>query len=209
MANHRAGHVFIVAAPSGGGKTSLVKQVVDSMDDMTVSVSHTTRDKRAGEEEGKHYFFVDESRFQDMVKQDAFIEHACVFDHWYGTSKAQIQEKLDAGLDVILDIDWQGAEQIKALFPSAVGIFIVPPSLETLKARLQSRKRDNDQVIADRMQQACDEMSHYHEFDYLIVNDDFDKAASELQAIVVANRLKVARQIEKQRKLLSFLLSSQ
>ena len=209
MANHKAGHVFIVAAPSGGGKTSLVKHVVDSMDDMTVSVSHTTRDKRPGEEDGKHYFFVDESRFQDMAKQDAFIEHACVFDHWYGTSKAQIQEKLDAGLDVILDIDWQGAEQIKALFADAVGIFIVPPSLETLKTRLQSRKRDNDQVIADRMQQACDEMSHYHEFDYLIVNDDFDKAASELQAIVVANRLKVARQIEKQRKLLSFLLSSQ
>lgn len=209
MVTKSLGNLFIVAAPSGGGKTSLVRKLVEALDDISMSVSHTTRDQRAGEVHGTHYHFVEEHEFLAMVNEGAFVEHARVFEHLYGTSKAGIEKKLNAGIDVVLDIDWQGAEQIKVLFPEAQSIFIMPPSLEVLEKRLTDRKRDNQTVIDDRMQRACDEMSHYKAFDYLIVNDDFDKAASELKAIVVANRLKVSRQIEKQHKLLSFLLSSQ
>ena len=144
-----------------------------------------------------------------MARAGEFIEHAWVFDCLYGTSKIQIQKQLAQGIDVILDIDWQGAAQIKQIFPDAVSIFIVPPSLEILKQRLLARQRDNVAIIEDRMQRACDEMSHYAEFDYLIVNDDFDKASLELQAIVLANRLRVSKQMQKQQALLSFLLASQ
>jgi len=203
------GSLFIVAAPSGGGKTSLVKKLVEGMHDITVSVSHTTRDKRQGEKQGIHYFFVDEPAFLDMARADEFIEHAWVFDCLYGTSKVQIQKKLAEGIDVVLDIDWQGAAQIKQIFPDAVSVFIVPPSLEVLKQRLMDRRRDNAAIIDERMRRACDEMSHYREFDYLIVNDDFDKASFELEAIVLVNRLKVSKQMQKQQALLSFLLTSQ
>ncbi|MDF1677927.1 MAG: guanylate kinase [Legionellaceae bacterium] len=209
MAQQDLGTLFIVAAPSGGGKTSLVKKLVDNLDNILVSVSHTTRDKRAGEAHGTHYFFVEEAVFLDMVKAGEFIEHARVFEHLYGTSKAAIETELAKGLDIVLDIDWQGAAQIKTLFPDAVTVFILPPSLEVLKRRLMERKRDNLTVIEERMRRACDELSHYNEFDYLIVNDNFNQAAAELRAIVIANRLTAARQIQKQDKLLSFLLSSQ
>ncbi len=202
------GNLFIVAAPSGGGKTSLVKQLVHELPDIVVSVSHTTRDRRAAEVDGVDYFFIDEPKFQQMIDAHAFVEHAQVFDHFYGTSEAQIKERLQAGIDVVLDIDWQGAQQIKRSFVDAVSVFIIPPSLDILKQRLMDRRRDNVQVIHERMQQAHDEMSHYHEFDYLIVNDDFGVAASELQAIVLAYRLRMSRQSVRQRKLLSFLLSS-
>ena len=202
------GNLFIVAAPSGGGKTSLVKQLVHELPDIAVSVSHTTRDRRAAEVDGVDYFFIDEPKFQQMIDAHAFVEHAQVFDHFYGTSEAQIKERLEAGIDVVLDIDWQGAQQIKRSFVDAVSVFIIPPSLDILKQRLMDRRRDNVQVIHERMQQAHDEMSHYHEFDYLIVNDDFGVAASELQAIVLAYRLRTSRQSVRQRKLLSFLLSS-
>jgi guanylate kinase len=209
VAEQDFGRLFIVAAPSGGGKTSLVKKLVDNLEDILVSVSYTTRDKREGEVHEENYFFVEEAVFLEMADAGEFIEHARVFKHLYGTSKAEIGKQLARGLDVVLDIDWQGAAQIKTIFPEAVTIFILPPSLRVLKRRLLARRRDNKEVIEERMQRACDELSHYDEFDYLIVNDNFNHAAGELRSIVVANRLMAVRQIPKQDKLLSFLLSSQ
>ncbi len=209
VAKEGFGRLFIVAAPSGGGKTSLVKRLIGTLDDIVVSVSHTTRDKRAGEVHGEHYFFIEEDAFTKMAKAGEFIEYARVFKHLYGTSRVELEKQLSKGLDVVLDIDWQGAAQIKALFPDAVTIFILPPSLEVLRRRLQARRRDNAQVIEERMKRACDELSHYNEFDYVIVNDNFNHAAAELRSIVVSNRLMLERQMQKQAKLLSFLLSSQ
>lgn len=203
---HR-GSLFIVAAPSGGGKTSLVKKLVQTLPGIDVSISHTTRDMRPTEVNGADYFFVNDIEFQRMVNEHAFVEHAHVFHHSYGTSVAQINDRLHAGTDVVLDIDWQGAQQIKRAFSDAVSVFIIPPSLDILNQRLMDRQRDNTDVIADRMQQASEELRHYAEFDYLIVNDDFNQAAIELQAIVLAHRLRMARQSVQQRKLLSFLLS--
>lgn len=207
MAEKYLGNLYIVAAPSGGGKTSLVKALVDGLDEIVVSISHTTRDRRSGEVEGVDYFYVNEDEFNRMIHAHEFVEHARVFDHWYGTSKAQIEARLREGIDVVLDIDWQGAEQIKRLFKTAIGVFIIPPSLEVLRQRLQMRNRDSESIIEDRMRRAQDELSHYGSFDYLIINDNFSCALSELMAIVVANRLSIDRQVEKQRKLLSFLLS--
>lgn len=204
-----SGNLFIVAAPSGGGKTSLVKKLIETLEDIEVSISHTTRAMRPGEQNGVDYFFTDEEQFMHMIDSCSFLEHARVFNHLYGTSIEQITQRLQNGIDVILDIDWQGAEQIRRSFPDAVSIFIVPPSLDVLKQRLLNRRQDKDEVISDRMKKAQDELSHYPEFDYLIVNDNFEKAAMELGAIVIANRLRIERQINKQSKLLSFLLSSQ
>jgi len=208
MLKNITGNVFIVAAPSGGGKTSLVSQLVRQLPHTAVSISHTTRDKRPGETDGVDYFFINEETFQTMIEEGAFVEHACVFGHSYGTSVAQIQDRIQSGIDVILDIDWQGAQQIKKIFKEAIGIFIIPPSLDALKQRLQNRRQDDDQVITDRMQRARDELSHFNEFDYLIVNDDFDHACVELQAIVTAYRARMSRQSIAQRKLLSFLLTA-
>ncbi len=207
MSEMSTGNVFIVAAPSGGGKTSLVRNLIDTLDDIKVSISHTTRAMRPGEQNGIDYFFVDKDQFIQMVNNNEFIEHAQVFNHFYGTSTSQIQDRLKQGIDVVLDIDWQGAEQIRRMFPNAVSVFIVPPSLEVLKQRLMNRSQDKPEVIEDRMIKAQDEMSHFPEFDYVIVNDQFDRAASELRSIVVADRLQIARQVNKQAKLLSFLLS--
>lgn len=207
MLNNNQGCLYIVAAPSGGGKTSLVKALVQSMTDIAISVSHTTRDKRPGEVDGVDYFFINEQEFQQMIAEKAFVEYAEVFGHAYGTSKSQIEDRLKRGVDVLLDIDWQGAQQIKQIFPDAVSIFIIPPSLDTLKQRLQGRKQDPEHVIEARMQRAKSELSHYAEFDYMIVNDDFYCAASELKSIVMAHRLRMDCQIEKQRQLLSFLLA--
>jgi guanylate kinase len=203
------GNLFIVAAPSGGGKTSLVKQVLGMLDSIEVSISHTTRPKRKGEQDGIDYFFIDQKRFNDMVQADAFVEHARVFDYDYGTSFAQINERLELGIDVLLDIDWQGAQQIKMAYPNAVTIFIVPPSLEVLRERLLSRGRDDQEVILQRMMQAQDEMSHYTDFDYLIVNDTFENAVMVLRSIIVAERVRRERQQREQAKLLLFLLSKQ
>ncbi|RUR08430.1 guanylate kinase [Legionella sp. km772] len=207
MMDNYAGNLYIVAAPSGGGKTSLVRHLVTTLDDIKISVSHTTREIRPGETDGIDYYFINEEKFLGMVNENAFIEHARVFNNLYGTSAAQINENLSQGIDVALDIDWQGAEQIKRIFPNAVSIFIIPPSIEELERRLMNRRQDNNEVISDRMIKAQDELSHYPEFDYLIVNDNFEHAAVELRAIVIANRLKMERQINKQTKLLSFLLS--
>ena len=208
MTDNSAGSLFIVSAPSGGGKTSLVRKLVSDLEHIVVSVSHTTREMRPGEKDTVDYFFVDEPEFFQMVEKSDFVEHAEVFNHFYGTSVSQISNRLQAGIDVVLDIDWQGAEQIRHAFSDAVSIFIIPPSLDALKERLTNRQQDDSQIISNRMQRACDELSHYSEFDYLIVNDDFDNAAYELRAIVIAHRLRMVHQAERQRKLLSFLLSS-
>jgi guanylate kinase len=203
------GSLFIVAAPSGGGKTSLVKKLINILHNIEVSISHTTREKRPAEVHGADYFFIQEAAFREMINAGEFIEHAQVFNHLYGTSRSQIDERLQKGIDIVLDIDWQGAQQIKSMFSNAVSIFVVPPSLEELKLRLVGRRQDNDEIVASRMRKAQDELSHYAEFDYLIVNDDFDKAAVELKSIVVTTRLRMDKQIKKEEKLLSFLLTSQ
>lgn len=208
MAEQFSGSLYIVAAPSGGGKTSLVKKLVSELDDIAMSLSHTTREKRRGEQDGVDYCFIPEQTFQEMIKANEFVEYANVFGHYYGTSLKQIKARLQAGIDVVLDIDWQGARQIRQQFADAVSIFVIPPSLDVLKQRLTTRRRDDEAVIQKRMKSAQDELAHFAEFDYLIVNEDFSKAANQLRSIVVAHRLRMSRQRVSQRQLLSFLLSS-
>jgi len=208
MTEQISGTPYIVAAPSGGGKTSLVKNLIDDLDNIEVSISHTTRPQRRGETDGADYFFIDKTQFSQMILQNEFVEHAKVFDHYYGTSVRQIKDRLQKGIDIVLDIDWQGAQQIRKLFPETISIFIIPPSLDTLQERLEQRRRDNAQIIKKRMRQAQEEMSHYKEFDYLIVNDNFNEALIQLKSIVIANRLRLSQQLKRQAKLLSFLLSS-
>lgn len=197
------GNVFIVAAPSGGGKTSLIKNLLNILDCIEVSISHTTRVPRPGEVDGVDYFFVNQATFIEMIAQNAFIEHAQVFDYYYGTSVAQIHRRLQDGIDVILDIDWQGARQIKKIFPEAKGIFILPPSMQTLKDRLSSRGQDDNETIEYRMQGAQAEITHYNEFDYLIINEHFESAVNDLRSIVVADRLSIGRQKNKMKKIIS------
>ena len=204
----KLGKLFIVAAPSGGGKTSLVNQLIATFPQIELSISHTTRPARPKEKHGKDYFFISQSEFLNMIDEHAFLEHAQVFENHYGTSKQQIEERLSQGIDVILDIDWQGAQQIRQIHPQAISIFLLPPSLETLRDRLQNRQQDNLEVIEKRMKQAQEELSHYNEFDYLIVNKEFDTALEQLKAIVIAERLKKDVQVIRESKLLSFLLAS-
>ncbi|SDK40111.1 guanylate kinase [Microbulbifer yueqingensis] len=202
----QAGTLFTVSAPSGAGKTSLVKALVDSDSQVTVSVSHTTRPMRPGEQNGVNYHFVERESFVDMLGRDAFLEHAQVFDNFYGTSKEWVEETLAGGRDVILEIDWQGAAQVRRLLPDTVGIFILPPSQETLRERLTGRGQDDPAVIERRMSQAIDEMSHYVEADYLVINDDFQVALNELRAVVTAERQRLQRQQERHSGLLEALL---
>lgn len=186
----RNGTLFIVAAPSGAGKTSLVRALVQKLSDVRVSVSYTTRAPRPREQDGVDYHFVTPERFQAMTAEGAFLEHATVFDRSYGTGRAWVEEQLKAGTDVILEIDWQGARQVRSVFPGTVGVFILPPSRSDLERRLRARGQDGDEIIARRMRDAVSEMSHYDEFDYLIVNKDFDDALAELVAVVTAQRLR-------------------
>ena len=183
------GKLYIISAPSGAGKTSLVKQLRQEMDKLVVSVSHTTRAMRSGETHGGDYFFVSVEAFKVMIEQQAFLEHAQVFDNFYGTAQKTVEDNLAQGLDVILEIDWQGAQQVRKMLPDSASIFILPPSIDILKQRLQNRGQDNEETIARRMRDAVTEMSHYPEFDYLIVNDDFELALSQLKSIVTSNRL--------------------
>ena len=201
------GTLFTVSAPSGAGKTSLVKALIDKTEAIRVSVSHTTREMRPGEQNGVNYHFVDKSTFEQMVGESAFLEHAKVFTNYYGTSQAWVEQTLAGGEDVILEIDWQGAEQVRRLIPHAVSIFILPPSQACLRERLTGRGQDGEDVINARMAEAKSEMSHYAEADYLIVNDDFDKALYEFQAIIQAERLKLDKQQTKHQSLLQNLLS--
>jgi guanylate kinase len=178
------GRLFIFSAASGTGKTSLAKALVESMPDVAFSVSHTTRAPRPGEEHGVHYYFVTPQQFDEMVAADRFLEHAKVFGNSYGTSRAVTENLLRQGKSVIFDIDWQGARAIKEKMPEVVSIFILPPSRAALKERLTGRGQDAPEVIARRMREAVSEMSHYKEFDHLVVNDDFNAALADLQAII-------------------------
>lgn len=201
------GTLFTVCAPSGAGKTSLVNALVASLDNLTVSVSHTTRQPRPGEKNGVNYHFVTEDDFIHMLTCNLFLEHAQVYDHYYGTSQRWLLEHLHTGTDVILEIDWQGAQQVRRLKPDTVTIFILPPSREVLEQRLRSRGKDSEAVIAKRLQVAVDDISHYVEFDYLVVNDDFSQAVKDLQAIVHSQRLTQLAHAPKLEKLLTDLLS--
>ncbi len=203
-----SGTLYIVSAPSGAGKTSLLKVLLEDADGIGVSVSHTTRAMRPGEQEGVHYHFVDESVFKRMIAQGDFLEYAQVFDHYYGTSQAAVMAQLASGQDVILEIDWQGARQIRARFADAVGIFILPPSKVALRERLTGRGQDDEAIIARRMQDAEAEMSHYGEFDYVVVNDNFDTAVADLQAVISSQRLRIERQRVGLQHLLADLLDN-
>lgn len=201
------GTLFTVSAPSGAGKTSLVNALIEHCADLQVSVSHTTRSIRPGETDGLNYHFVTEARFSEMLGQAAFLEHAQVFGNFYGTSQQWVEEQLDAGIDVILEIDWQGAAQVKHLLPETRAIFILPPSRETLEQRLTQRGQDERAIIESRMAEAVKEMSHYIESDFLVINRDFDRALADLIAIVTGQRLQTSRQAVRLESLLGDLLS--
>jgi len=189
----RKGILFIICAPSGAGKTSLVRALVDAIPDLYVSISHTTRPPRPNEKHGMDYFFVSEDEFQALLEQNRFLEHANVFDHLYGTSRAWVQEQLADGKDIILEIDWQGAQQVRAIMKDAINIFILPPSLAALEERLKGRG-DDERNIRRRLRDAVSEIEHYHEYDYLVVNDNFDDTLAQLAAILVSARHNYGRQ---------------
>ncbi len=191
---YKTGSLFIISAPSGAGKTSLVKALLERFDDLSVSVSHTTRSARDGEVDGKDYHFVDEDRFRDMIDNNQFLEYARVFNNYYGTSRQHIEEDLKKGKNIILEIDWQGARQIKSLMRSSVGIFVLPPGYDVLHERLTSRHTDDDDTVEYRMQQAREEISHYKEYEYVVVNDNFNLAVDELAAIITSTNLGSCRQ---------------
>lgn len=203
----RRGTLFTVSAPSGAGKTSLLAELVKQLPDIRVSVSHTTRAMRPGERDGIDYHFVTEPEFLAMLDQAEFLEHARVFNNLYGTSQHWVEEQLRNGTDVVLEIDWQGAAQVRRLLPDCVRVFILPPSIDTLMTRLTSRRQDPPEVIQQRLAQAREEISHYVEADYLIVNDRFDTALDELLAVVKGQRLTLGAQEWRFQALLQALLS--
>ena len=207
QSNLLQGTLYIFAAPSGAGKTSLVKALVETVATIEVSVSHTTRVPRPGEVDGINYHFIDVAVFQAMVAKGDFLEHAQVFDNFYGTARAKIEQRLAAGVDVILEIDWQGARQVRTQFPDSIGVFILPPSRQALEERLRGRGQDEEEIIARRMRDAVSEMSHYAEFDYLVINDDFQTALAELAAIVTARRLRTEIQASRHKPILQTLLA--
>ena len=200
------GNLFILSAPSGAGKSSLIGALLQKHSDMKVSVSHTTRSPRPGEENGVHYHFVSVDEFKALIEKNDFFEWAQVFDNYYGTSKQAIESQLAAGIDVFLDIDWQGAQQIRKLVDDVETIFILPPSKEELESRLNNRGQDSAEIIAGRMAKAQSETSHYNEYDYVVVNDDFDTALTEIETIVMAKRLSLKSQTVRHQALLENLL---
>ena len=206
-------NLFIIAAPSGCGKTSLVEALIKKTKNLCVSVSHTTRPPRLDEVNGINYYFVSINEFEEMIKNNAFVEHAMVFDNHYGSSTKLIREKLDEGIDVILEIDWQGARQVKENMPNAISIFILPPSNEALLGRLKQRAQDNDETINKRMSDAQNQMQHFNEFDYLVINDDFNSALNDLNLIIYRPEkaserfnLSLSEQSKKYKKLLKKLI---
>ena len=199
-------NLFIIAAPSGCGKTSLVKALIEKTSDLCVSISHTTRAPRPGEIHGKNYFFVSKNEFDKIANNDGFIESAQVFDNFYGSAKQTVQDLLSKNQDVILEIDWQGARQVKKTFSDAISIFILPPSITALESRLTNRGQDKKDIIDRRMRDAVSEMQHYNEFDYLVINDDFDIALDDLSAIVRDKRLAISQQSERHQQLLKQLI---
>ncbi len=178
------GRLFVIAAPSGAGKTSLVKALLERRPELRVSISHTTRARRATEQEGREYYFVPVPQFQQLVAEGRFLEHARVFDNFYGTSRETVERLLETGTDVVLEIDWQGARQVRAALPECRTIFILPPSRRALEERLRTRNTDSDEVIARRLQDAVSDMSHWNEFDYVVVNDSFENAVADLTRVV-------------------------
>lgn len=201
------GTLYTVSAPSGAGKTSLVAKLLSEINHLSVSVSHTTRPMRPGEQEGVNYHFVSNDDFSTMLGKGAFLEHAEVFGNYYGTSQAWVESQLERGEDVILEIDWQGAEQVRKLMPDTVAIFILPPSQQALRERLTQRGQDEPGVIEKRMAAAVEEMSHCVEGDYLVINDHFQQALNDLKAIIHTHRLRLVRQQQHHAELLRELLA--
>ena len=201
----QTGNLYVIAAPSGTGKTSLVKALTDTMSNLLVSISHTTRAIRPNENEGINYFFIDKTRFAEMVDKGEFLEHAQVFDNRYGTSSRWVEETTAKGIDVILEIDWQGHQQIKRLFPASISIFLLPPSLHDLRERLLKRNQDNETIIEKRMADVRETVSHVDEFDYLVMNDNFDLALRDLMTIITAGRLLTKAQHRKYANLIADL----
>ncbi|MBF8794523.1 guanylate kinase [Pseudomonas monteilii] len=205
--NHSSGTLYIVSAPSGAGKTSLVTALTKDDQQIRVSVSHTTRAMRPGEQHGVNYHFVKHDEFKALIEQGDFLEHAEVFGNFYGTSRSALQQTLEQGYDLILEIDWQGAQQVRKLMPEALSVFILPPSQQALRQRLDNRGQDSEAIIEGRMKEAVSEMIHYDEYDYVIINDDFDVALKELKAVFVANRLLLKKQQQRHQALLEQLIS--
>lgn len=201
------GKLFVIAAPSGAGKTSLVRALMQRRPSLRFSISYTTRQQRPNERDGHDYFFVDKQEFERMVAASDFLEHARVFDNYYGTSRSQVERLLDASQDVLLEIDWQGAQQIRRTLPECRSIFVLPPSREALEQRLRGRGTDSDEVIARRLRDSLADLSHWSEFDYIVVNDDFDRATGELEAIVTGQGEHLRRDRAELRELLARLLS--
>ena len=201
------GMLYIISAPSGAGKTSMVKALLEEVDFIEVSVSYTTRAKRPGEREGVDYHFVTQDKFKQMIADDVFIEYAEVFGNFYGTSKLRVREKLKAGIDIILEIDWQGAQQVRKQFEYCTTVFILPPSRHELLSRLNERGQDASEVIEKRMNEAIEQTSHYKEFEFLIVNDQFSHALGELKALVHAFRLRQTSQCRRHHTLIDALLA--
>lgn len=204
------GTLFIISAPSGAGKSSLIRAYLaqENHHPAKVSISHTTRKPRPGEQQGEHYYFVDNQEFESLIKQNAFVEYAHVFDHYYGTSKVEIEQSLMQGINVFLDIDWQGAKQVREQMPESKSIFILPPSLKELENRLIKRGQDDAQVISKRMHKAQSEISHYNEYDYVIINDDFDESLIALNAIMTSASLEQSKQAIAHQQLLADLLAA-
>jgi guanylate kinase len=205
--NTTSGTLYIVSAPSGAGKTSLIKALVDAQAQIRVSVSHTTRAMRPGEVDGVNYHFTERQAFIEMLERDEFLEHAEVFGNLYGTSQRWLEQTLKEGFDLILEIDWQGAQQVRRLMPQAKSIFILPPTQEALRQRLTNRGQDSDEIIDGRMREAVSEMSHYVEYDYLVINDDFTNALDDLKAVFRANQLQQGVQQQRFSDLLCQLLA--
>jgi len=201
------GTLYILSAPSGAGKTSLVRELLKGVQGVRISVSYTTRLPRPGERDGIDYHFIDAADFEAMVGDGQFLEYARVFDHYYGTARTSVEAILASGEDVILEIDWQGAAQVRRLIPDTVSVFILPPSRAVLEARIRGRKQDSEQVIGRRMQDAVSEMSHYADYDFLLLNDDFERARGDLEAIIRARRLRGATQRVRLAHLLEQLLA--
>ena len=202
-----AGSLFIVTAPSGAGKTSLVKALLAKTTGLECSVSYTTRKPRPGEQDDVHYHFVNIPTFESMIAQGVFLEHAQVFGNYYGTSREKVAEKLQHGVDLILEIDWQGARQVRTFFPNAVGIFVLPPSRAVLEQRLRNRNTDSDDVINRRLRDAVSDMSHHNEFEFIVINDDFERALLDLHSVVTAQRLRLSTSRRRLAPLLPDLLA--
>ena len=202
-----SGLLFVVSAASGTGKTSLVKALLERVNNLHVSVSHTTRGQRPGELDGVHYHFSNKEDFLNLVNEGGFIEYAEVFGNYYGTAQATVKEQLAKGHDVLLEIDWQGAQQVRRLFPESKQIFILPPSQFDLRERLSNRGTDAVDVIEHRLSCAVEDMQQYSNFDYIIINDDFNKALHDLEAVIIANRLVLTQQANRHEKLIQKLIT--